>query len=65
MPEREAVPGFGACERWIGVDDPFVSVATYDLESVDVLRGADYKAIAGENLSVWSKRVTAMCVESG
>ncbi len=61
VPEREAVPGFGACERWIGVDDPFVSVATYDLESVDVLRGADYKAIAGENLSVWSKRVTAMC----
>ena len=22
IPEREAVPGFGACERWISVDNP-------------------------------------------
>jgi hypothetical protein len=39
MPERKAIPGFGACERWIGDEQPAVSVATYDLESVDVLRG--------------------------
>jgi hypothetical protein len=61
MPERKAIPGFGACERWIGDEQPAVSVATYDLESVDVLRGEAYASIAYGNLSVWSKRVTAMC----
>jgi hypothetical protein len=61
MPERKAIPGFGACERWIGDEQPAVSVATYDLESVDVLRGKAYASIAYGNLSVWSKRVTAMC----
>src|SRR5262249_53965543 len=35
--------------------------ATYDLDSADVLRGKAYGSIAYGNLSVWSKRVTAMC----
>lgn len=61
IPEREAVPGFGACERWIGDEKPAYSVATYDLDTVDVLRGDAYKSIGGANLSVWSKRVTAKC----
>ena len=61
VPEREAVAGFGACERWISVDNPKTAVATYDLDALAVLRSAAYKAIAYENLSVWSKRVTAMC----
>jgi len=61
MPERKAVPGFGACERWIGDEQPTASVATYDLDSVDVLRSEAYASIAYGNLSVWSKRVTAMC----
>ena len=60
VPEREACPGFGACERWISIDDPRHAVATYELDSVDVLRSDGYKAIAYENLSPWSKRVTAM-----
>ena len=61
IPERKAVPGFAACERWIGDEQPAVSVATYDLDSVEVLRSKPYAAIAYGNLSVWSKRVTAMC----
>ena len=61
VPEREAVPGFGLCERWISEDDPNVAVASYDLDSPGVLQSDAYKAIAYENLSVWSKRVTAMC----
>ncbi len=61
VPERQRVPGFGLCERWIGVNNPTQAVATYDLASLDVLASAPYKAIAFENLSVWSKRVTAMC----
>ena len=27
IPEREAVPGFGACERWMGDEQPTLSVA--------------------------------------
>jgi hypothetical protein len=58
LPERQRVPGFLTCERWMGVDDRTVSVATYDLDDVAVLKGAAYRAIGGENLSPWSKRVT-------
>ena len=59
IPERQRVPGFLTCQRWIGAENPKHSVATYDLESVSVLQGSDYRAIGGENLSPWSKRVTA------
>jgi hypothetical protein len=59
LPERQRVPGFLVCQRWIGVDAPTVSVATYDLESLAVLKSPAYLAIGGENLSPWSKRITA------
>jgi hypothetical protein len=64
IPERLRVPGFLACQRWIGVDHQKISVATYELENVDVLRSPAYNAVGnhalgGANLSVWSKRVTA------
>jgi hypothetical protein len=61
VPERQRVPGFGLCERWISVANPKQTVATYDLASLAVLSSARYKAIAYENLSVWSKRVGGMC----
>ena len=61
IPERQAVPGFGACHRWVGEEQPALSVATYDLDTIDVLRSKPYAAIAYDNLSVWSKRVTGMC----
>jgi hypothetical protein len=61
VPERQRLPGFGLCERWISVTNPKQAVASYDLSSLDVLSGNAYRAIAGDNLSVWSKRVTAMC----
>ena len=56
MPERKAVPGFGACERWISDEQPAVSVATYDLDSVDALRSKPYAAVAYGNLSAWVDR---------
>jgi hypothetical protein len=59
IPERQRVPGFLTCERWIGAHKPKVSVATYELDNVDVLKGPAYRAIGGENLSPWSKRVTS------
>jgi hypothetical protein len=59
LPERQRVPGFRVCHRWIGVDDRTVSVATYDLDGVEILETPGYLAIGGENLSPWSKRVTS------
>ena len=59
LPERERVPGFLRCQRWIGAQDAKVSVATYDLEAIGVLQSPGYQAIGGANLSPWSKRVTS------
>jgi hypothetical protein len=61
LPERERVEGFLNLQRWIGAEDPRVSVATYDLRTPEVLESAAYRAISGNNLSPWSKRVTAKC----
>lgn len=58
LPERQRVPGFLLCQRWIGETDRKVSVATYDLDTVGILQSPGYRAIGGENLSPWSKRVT-------
>jgi hypothetical protein len=61
VPERSRVPGFITCQRWLGVDDASISIATYDLETLGVLQSAAYRAIAYENLSPWSKRVVGRC----
>jgi hypothetical protein len=58
LPERQRVPGFLLCQRWVGAQDRKVSVATYDLDTVGVLKSPPYLAISGENLSPWSRRVT-------
>jgi hypothetical protein len=60
IPERLRVPGFINAERWIGEENPNVAVATYDLDTLGVLRSPPYLAIGGTNSSVWTKRVTAM-----
>jgi hypothetical protein len=59
LPERQRVPGFLLCQRWLGAQDRRVSVATYDLATLAVMTSSGYLAIGGENLSPWSKRVTA------
>ena len=70
IPERERVPGFLRCQRWLGVElgppgvtvlQPKHSVAIYDLDSLAVLQSVAYRKIGGENLSPWSKRITARC----
>jgi hypothetical protein len=58
VPERQRVPGFGTCERWISVANPKHAVASYELDSLSVLDSAPYRAIAHGNLSVWSKRMS-------
>ena len=59
LPERQRVPGFLLCQRWIGAQDRKISIATYDLDTVAVLNSPGYLAIGGANLSPWSKRVTS------
>jgi hypothetical protein len=61
IPERQRVAGFLTHQRWVGADGAPISVAIYDLETVGVLASAAYRAIGGENLSPWSKRITAQC----
>ena len=50
------MPGFLNADRWIGIDNPKISVATYDLENVEVLRSPAYLAVGGDNGSPWTKR---------
>ncbi len=61
LPERQRVPGFLSLQRWLGADAPRQSVATYDLDSLAVLQSSAYRGIGGDNLSPWSKRITARC----
>jgi hypothetical protein len=61
IPERRRVPGFLGAERWIGVAEPTLSLATYDLENVGVLASAPYLAVAHANSSPWTRRVTGRC----
>ena len=56
VPERLRVPGFLSADRWIGAANPKISVATYDLDNVGVLKSPPYLAIVGENSSPWTKR---------
>jgi hypothetical protein len=61
VPERLRVPGFLNAERWIDGQNPKIHVATYDLESPNVLATSAYRAVTGDNQSVWTSRVTGMC----
>lgn len=61
VPERLSVPGFINAERWIDTANPKIAVATYDLESPDVMGSAPYMAVAHDHYSVWTKRVQGMC----
>jgi len=63
IPERERVPGFLLCRRWIGVGVPKVSLNTYDLASVAVLGSPGYLAIGYENNSPWTRRVGWRCIK--
>lgn len=56
VPERLRIPGFLNAERWIDIENPKISVATYDLDTVEVLHSPPYLAIAGANSSPWTKR---------
>ena len=57
VPERAAIAGFETAVRYVCLDGWPRYMALYDLLSPAVLQSDAYRAIAGPNLSVWSKRV--------
>jgi hypothetical protein len=59
IPERKRVPGFLTTSRWVCLDGWPRYLALYDLANLDVLAGADYQAISGDNFSPWSTRIRA------
>jgi hypothetical protein len=61
LPQRLGVPGFLQCGRWQGVAEAKVSLAAYELEGVDVLASAAYRAVGYDNNSPWTKRIVAHC----
>ncbi len=61
IPERLRVPGFLNADRWIGNDNPKISVATYDLDNVEVLKSPAYLTVGGDNGSPWTKRTAKFC----
>lgn len=63
IPERQRIPGFLDCTRWLAFDLPKVSLNTYDLASVDVLREPGYLAVGYENNSPWTRRVGWRCIK--
>jgi hypothetical protein len=61
LPERIHCAGFLNGQRWLSVENPRVSIATYDLAHENVLKEPGYQAIGYDNLTPWSKRVVKMC----
>ena len=63
IPERERIPGFLDCTRWLAVGLSKVSVTTYELASIEVLRSQGYLAVGYENNSPWTRRVGWRCIK--
>lgn len=61
VPERERTEGFINAQRWLGAEDPKISIAAYDLESLAVLQSPAYRRIGGGNMSPWTKRIIGKC----
>ena len=59
IPQRKAVKGFITALRFVCTEGWPRYVAIYDLDSAAVLDAPEYRAIGGENLSPWSKRIGA------
>lgn len=57
IPERLAVKGFINADRWVAADGAKTALATYDLESLAVLKQPSYVTKKGDGRSPWSKRI--------
>ena len=56
IPERAGIPGFLSAIRYVCRSGFPRYLAVYDLENADVLKSDAYRAIAGDNLSIWTRR---------
>ena len=57
IPERLRIAGFLNGVRWIGAANPRISLAIYDLESLDVLQKPEYRAVSPAHFSPWATRM--------
>jgi hypothetical protein len=57
IPERLRITGFINGVRWTGAEDPRISLAIYDLESLDVLKKPEYLAVSPAHFSPWATRM--------
>jgi len=57
VPERLRIKGFINAVRWIGAANPKISLAIYDLESLDVLQKPEYIAVSPAHFSPWATRI--------
>lgn len=60
LPERREMPGFRSALRFVAVDGGPRYLAVYDLDSVEALNSAEYRAVSGPNFSAWTRRVTTL-----
>ncbi|HYC48008.1 MAG TPA: hypothetical protein VED01_21250 [Burkholderiales bacterium] len=57
IPERMSVKGFINAQRWVAADGARTALATYDLESLAVLKQPSYTSKKGDGRTPWSKRI--------
>lgn len=57
IPERLCIKGFINGVRWVGAENPKISLAIYDLESLDVLQKPEYVAVSPAHFSPWANRI--------
>jgi hypothetical protein len=62
IPERKALAGFLSAERFVCTDGWPRYLGFYDLADLAVLESGAYRAVGGDNLSPWSKRVLSRVV---
>jgi hypothetical protein len=57
IPERLRIKGFINGVRWTGAANPKISLAIYDIESLDVLQKPEYLAVSPAHFSPWATRM--------
>lgn len=57
IPQRVALPGFVATERWTLIEGGPLSLTVYDVTSLDVITSAPYLAITGDHMTPWTRRI--------
>ena len=62
LPERNALPGFIAGQRWQCLHGYPRWVATYFLTTAAALHTPEYDRVGGDNASPWTKRVTGRTI---